>query len=53
MMGISGSNAIVGIQLGYSISDIISKCGVGLLIYQITIAKSLARNNGNEETPLL
>ena len=31
MMGISGSNAIVGIQLGYSVSDIISKCGVGLV----------------------
>jgi len=53
MMGISGSNAIVGIQLGYSVSDIISKCGVGLLIYQITIAKSFALKNGNEETPLL
>jgi len=40
MMGIEGNNATVAIQLGYSVSDIISKCGVGLLIYQVTMAKS-------------
>merc|ERR1712150_298296 len=40
MLGISASNAVVGIQVGYCASDIISKCGVGLLIYQITAAKS-------------
>ena len=32
MLGISGGNVVVPIQLGYSCSDIISKCGVGLLI---------------------
>jgi len=52
MMGITGTNAIVGIQLGYSASDIISKCGVGLMIYQITMAKSAAIKKGNEESPL-
>merc|ERR1711977_434731 len=40
MLGIGGSNAVVFIQIGYCISDIISKCGVGLMIYQITILKS-------------
>jgi bacteriorhodopsin len=40
MLGITASSAVVGIQIGYCVSDIISKCGVGLLIYQITIAKS-------------
>merc|ERR1712161_96015 len=40
MLGISASAAVVGIQVGYCASDIISKCGVGLLIYQITYAKS-------------
>merc|ERR1712100_722455 len=40
MLGIGGSNAVVFIQIGYCISDIISKCGVGLMIYQITIQKS-------------
>merc|ERR1712054_564190 len=40
MLGTTASKAVVGIQIGYCVSDIISKCGVGLLIYQITIAKS-------------
>merc|ERR1719325_438819 len=40
MLGISASKSVVGIQVGYCVSDIISKCGVGLLIYQITYAKS-------------
>jgi len=40
MLGASGASAVVGIQAGYCLSDIISKCGVGLLIYQITLAKS-------------
>jgi len=41
MMGIDAAHAIVGIQIGYCCSDIISKCGVGLVIYQITYAKSM------------
>jgi len=41
MFGFSGASTVVGIQVGYCISDIISKCGVGLIIYQITAAKSL------------
>merc|ERR1712051_1163613 len=36
----STSNVVVSIQIGYCVSDIISKCGVGLVIYQITSAKS-------------
>merc|ERR1711912_58806 len=40
MLGISAAQAVVGIQIGYCASDIISKCGVGILIYQITYAKS-------------
>jgi len=40
MWGIQASTAVVSIQLGYCVSDIISKCGVGLVIYQITYAKS-------------
>jgi len=40
MLGITASSAVVGIQIGYCVSDIISKCGVGLVIYQITYAKS-------------
>merc|ERR1711915_739143 len=35
MLNIGGSTAVVAVQLGYTVSDIISKCGVGILIYQI------------------
>jgi len=40
MLGISAAKAVVSVQIGYCVSDIISKCGVGLLIYQISAAKS-------------
>merc|ERR1711862_169385 len=40
MLGFSAAKAVVSIQLGYCVSDIISKCGVGIMIYQITKAKS-------------
>jgi len=40
MLGISAAKSVVSIQLGYCVSDIISKCGVGLVIYQISYAKS-------------
>merc|ERR1712173_349433 len=40
MFGINAATAVVSIQIGYCVSDIISKCGVGLVIYQITYAKS-------------
>lgn len=39
-LGISGSSAVVGIQCGYCASDVISKCGVGFLIYNVTMKKS-------------
>lgn len=44
MFGIVKAQAVVFIQLGYSVSDIISKCGVGLVIYQISYAKSKTNN---------
>merc|ERR1712232_428382 len=40
MLGITAATAVVSIQMGYRVSDIISKCGVGLVIYQISYAKS-------------
>jgi len=41
-----GAQAVMLIQCGYCFSDIISKCGVGLLIYQITYAKSQLEKGG-------
>jgi bacteriorhodopsin len=40
MLGIEAATAVVSIQLGYCVSDIISKCGVGLVIYKVSYAKS-------------
>merc|ERR1711934_599978 len=40
MLGIEAATAVVSIQMGYCVSDIISKCGVGLVIYQISYCKS-------------
>jgi bacteriorhodopsin len=40
MLGINAAASVVSIQLGYCVSDIISKCGVGIVIYQISYAKS-------------
>merc|ERR1712182_8902 len=40
MLGFSAAKAVVSIQMGYCVSDIISRCGLGLVIYQISYAKS-------------
>ena len=40
MLEVQAAHAVVSIQLSYCASDIISKCGVGLVIYQISYAKS-------------
>jgi bacteriorhodopsin len=37
---LGGSNVIVGIQVGYTIADLIAKVGVGVLIYLIATRKS-------------
>ena len=34
------AEAIVAVQIGYTISDVISKCGVGYLVYCIGLAKT-------------
>lgn len=34
------SEAVVAVQIGYSVADVVSKCGVGLLIYFVTSAKA-------------
>jgi bacteriorhodopsin len=42
MIGLTGGTAVVGIQVGYSIADVLSKVGVGLFIYNIASRKSQA-----------
>ena len=36
MFGLTGAESVVAIQLGYCVSDIISKCGAGFLIYNVS-----------------
>lgn len=40
VFGIAGANAMVGLQVGYSIADITAKAGLGLMIYAIARAKT-------------
>jgi len=40
MLGVEGDSAFVSIQIGYSMSDFISKCVVGLMIVKIAMKKS-------------
>ncbi len=35
--GLTGAGAEMGLQVGYSIADIIAKCGYGLLIHAIAV----------------
>merc|ERR1711957_442733 len=52
LLGLEGDSVKVWIQVGYSVSDIISKCGVGLIVYSITMAKTQAMAGRGENTPL-
>jgi len=38
------AGSMCAIQVGYTVSDIISKCGVGYLVYRIGLAKSMLEN---------
>ena len=40
---------MVMIQMGYTFSDIISKCGVGYLVYRIGLAKSMMERGEIDE----
>ena len=40
IFGVSGASAVVAIQIGYCVADVVSKCGVGILIYSICHRKS-------------
>ena len=40
MIGINGSTAAVGVQVGYTIADVLAKAVFGVLIYMIAVRKS-------------
>ncbi len=47
-VGLDGAVATVGIQVGYSIADVLAKAGFGLLIYAIAREKTALDLNGSE-----
>jgi len=46
------AEAVVAVQVGYTVSDVVSKCGVGYLVYRIGLAKSAKMATGEEGSPL-
>ena len=42
VLGLAGGSAIISIQTGYAIADILAKCGYGLMIFWIAKAKTEA-----------
>lgn len=42
ILGISGAGALVAVQVGYAIADVLAKCGYGVMIYAIARAKTEA-----------
>lgn len=47
--GLSGSGALVTIQVGYTIADVLAKAGYGIMIYAIAREKSLAEGYSLEK----
>lgn len=45
-IGLEGGTASTIVQLGYTVADIVSKAGLGLLIYMIAVRKSTASGVG-------
>ncbi|NBC03013.1 MAG: hypothetical protein GVY20_04825 [Bacteroidetes bacterium] len=39
--GLTGSESIVAIQVGYTIADVLAKAGYGVMIYAIAREKSI------------
>jgi bacteriorhodopsin len=44
MIGLTGTSAVVGVQVGYSIADVLAKAAFGLFIYNIALKKSHAES---------
>ncbi|NWG16170.1 MAG: bacteriorhodopsin [Chloroflexi bacterium] len=46
ILGVSGAGALIAVQVGYAIADVLAKCGYGVMIYAIARAKTEAEENG-------
>ncbi len=47
MLGITGTSATVGVQLGYTIADVLAKPVFGLLVFAIAVAKTKVDQDGD------
>jgi bacteriorhodopsin len=49
MLGITGTSASIGVQLGYTIADVLAKPVFGLLVFAIALTKTKIdqENNGS------
>jgi bacteriorhodopsin len=53
MLGLSGASAHAGVQIGYSVADVIAKPGIGLIVWRIASLKSKEVSKYiNEASPL-
>lgn len=43
--GLSGGSVTTGVQLGYTLADLISKVGLGILVYNIAVRKTAAERD--------
>ena len=43
--GLSGGTVTSGVQIGYTLADIVSKVGLGILVYNIAVRKSAAEHD--------
>jgi bacteriorhodopsin len=50
MVGLSGGLAIAGVQVGYSVADIVAKALLGVIIYMIAVGKSDAEKKAEIAT---
>lgn len=46
MIGLSGASATVGVQVGYSIADVLAKAAFGVFIYTIALRKTQSEAGG-------
>ena len=51
MLGVSGTSAAVGVQVGYTIADVLAKPVFGLLVFAIAVVKSNVDQESNEPYP--
>jgi bacteriorhodopsin len=51
MVGLTGASAVVGVQVGYSIADVLAKAAFGLFIYNIALKKTHSEAEADNPSP--